>query len=89
MDPHFSQRNQSLLVDGSHSSKVHVDSGVSQGTVLGPLLFLLYINNLPHCVSSQVRLFTDDCMLYRPITSLRDQMQLQDDLNAPTAWADT
>ncbi len=80
----LTQRNQSVLVDGSHSSKVQVDSGVPQRTVIGPLLFLLYINNLPDCVSSQVRPFADDhdCLLYRPITPL-PQMQLQDDLKAP------
>ncbi len=85
----FLKQCQSILANGSHSSKVHVDSGVPRGTGLGPLLFLLCINDLPDCVSSQVRLFADDCLLYRPITSLQDQIQLQDTLKAVTAWADT
>ncbi len=85
----LTQRTQSVQVDGSHSSKVDVESGVPQGTVLGPLLFLLYINDLPEYVSSQVRLFADDCLLYRPIRSITDQLQLQEDLKALTTWAST
>ena len=81
--------NQSVMVDGTRSNKVQVLSGVPQGTVLGPLLFLLYINDLPDHVSSQVRLFTDDCLLYRPVKSIQDQIQLQEDLRTLTEWANT
>ena len=77
------------MVDGEHSDHIHVDSGVPQGTVMGPLLFLLYINDLPAHVKSSVRLFADDCLLYRPIKSATDQIQLQHDLNALSSWADT
>ena len=77
------------MVDCEHSDHIHVDSGVPQGTVMGPLLYLLYINDLPAHVKSSVRLFADDCLLYRPIQSVTDQIQLQHDLNALSSWADT
>ena len=66
---------------------VTVDSGVPQGTVLGPLLFLCHINNLPDCVKSQVRLFADDCLLYRTINSQSDHLTFQKDLEALEKWA--
>ena len=71
-------RTQKVLVDGSFLDTAHVGSGVPQGTVLGPILFLCYINNLPSSVSSDVRLFADDCLLFRPIKSKDDQKKLQE-----------
>ena len=55
------------------SNFADVESGVPQGTVLGLLLFLLQINGLPSCVNSKVRLFADDCLLYREIKNNQDQ----------------
>ena len=60
-------RKQSVIVDGKQSCLIDVVSGVPQGTVLDPLLFLLHINDLPSVVSSKVRLFADDCLIYRNI----------------------
>ena len=78
---------QSAVVDGATSLPTKVISGVPQGTVLGTLLFLLYINDLPSVVSSQVRLYADDCILYRAIQTVQDQLQLQKDLNDLEQWA--
>ena len=75
-------------MDGESSPHVSVDSGVPQGTVLGPLLFLCHINDLPSVVSphTQVRLFADDCLLYRVIQSAVDQQILQEDLQRLEEW---
>ena len=86
------QRKQRVLVDGIQSDLVTVDSGVpqlAQGTVLGPILFLLHINDLPSVISSKVRLFADDCLVYREIKSRQDQNDLQKDLNLLETWGTT
>ena len=83
------QRQQRVVVDGAHSEWIHVDSGVPQGTVLGPLLFLAHINDLPCSIQSQCRLFADECLLYRPIRSQADSVILQKDLNCLVQWATT
>ena len=65
-------RTQQVVVNGATSSSTIVTSGVPQGTVLGPLLFLLYINDLPDNLFTSVRLFVDDCILYTPIRTQND-----------------
>ena len=85
----LTKRQMKVVVEGELSSSSAVSSGVPQGTVLGPLLFLCHINDLPDVVKSQVRLFADDCVLYRPIKSQRDHIKLQDDLSRLHEWACT
>ena len=85
----LTNRNMQVVVDGESSDSVYVESGVPQGTVLGPILFLCHINDLPDSVQSTVRLFADDCLMYRPISNQRDHMQLQEDLRSLESWAAT
>ena len=80
-------RKQQVVIEGMKSSAVHVDSGVPQGTVLGPLMFLCYINDLPSKVTSTVRLFADDCLIYRQISGPEDQILFQKDLDSLQQWA--
>ena len=79
--------NRESWLTGRHRLRVLLTPGSPQGTVLGPLLFLCHINDLPNSVTSQVRLFADDCLLYRPIKSIDDQILLQQDLKSLEAWA--
>ena len=75
------------VLEGEASEEVAVESGVPQGTVLGPLLFLCHTNDLPQSVKSTVRLFADDCLLYREIRSFQDHISLQADLKSLEEWA--
>jgi hypothetical protein len=80
-------RTQRVYVDGAESGKLDVMSGVPQGTVLGPLLFLAYINDLPNSTpNSHTRLFADDSLLFRTITSRSDAQLLQKDLSNLENW---
>ena len=79
-------RTQVVVVEGQESYIAPVTSGVPQGSVLGPALFLVYINDLPETINSTPRLFADDCMLYRVIESQEDAEKLQQDLERLEAW---
>ena len=82
----LSGRTQSVVVEGEESDQVRVSSGVPQGSVLGPLLFLLYINDLPEGIKSQVRLFADDTAVYLTVDCLDDSRALQQDLDKLQRW---
>ena len=79
-------RTQQVLVEGELSTTAPVTSGVPQGTVLGPSLFLLYINDLTEDISSVVRLFADDTILYRTVSTPNDTTALQLDLDRLADW---
>ena len=82
----LTDRTQRVLVDGQASDAAPVISGVPQGTVTGPLLFLLYINDLPAKLQSTCRLFADDCLIYTPISTSGDSSVLQKDLRSLEKW---
>lgn len=82
-------RVQYVTANNHSSSSAAVHSGVPQGSVLGPLLFLIYINDLTSSLSSNIHLFADDCVIFREITSNNDSLSLQSDLNKVAAWCST
>ena len=79
-------RSQTVAVEGYKSLSVPVMSGVPQGSVLGPCLFLAYINDLPDSLKSRVRLFADDTIVYLTINSKSDPETLQNDLLTLEKW---
>ena len=85
----LAERTQQVVINGSACKPIQVTSGVPQGTVLGPLLFLLYINDLPNNLTLNVRLFADDCLLYQPVKSDNDISLLQNDLIKLEEWQNT
>ena len=82
----LSNRTQNVVVEGHKSTTAPVLSGVPQGSVLGPCLFLCYINDLPDSVKSRARLFADDTIVYLTINSLDDSIKLQQDLESLEKW---
>ena len=79
-------RQQTVVLDGVSSEAVSIDSGVPQGSVLGPGLFLFYINDLQSRLTSKVRLFADDTIIYLTIANEDDASTLQEDLNKLGQW---
>ncbi|XP_072182159.1 uncharacterized protein [Diadema setosum] len=83
----LTKRSQRVVVDGQASEWTDVHSGVPQGTVLGPLLFLSFINDIADSIQSPIRLFADDCLIYRSVTTTEDCIALQKDLDMLHSWA--
>ena len=84
----LSGRKQRVVVEGEESSWRPVISGVSQGSVLGPILFLIYINDLENEIGSNILKFADDTKMFRRVESQEDRHQLQSDLNKLVKWAE-
>ena len=82
----LSGRTQQVVLDGQASDPVPVLSGVPQGSVLGPALFLIFINDLPDNIRSSVCLFADVYVLYRNIHKRQDCLILQEDLTSLGQW---
>ena len=79
-------RSQIVVIEGEESGSVLVSSGVPQGSVLGPILFLVFINDLPEKLSLQVQFFADDTAVYPTIGGLDDGTVLQNDLDKLSLW---
>ena len=85
---YLSSRKQRVQINSSTSSLLSVNAGVPQGSVLGPLLFLVYVNDIAENLLSLVRLFADDSSLFFSATNLRDiEGIINHDLVLISAWA--
>ena len=82
----LSDRTQTVVIENEKSDTVPVTSWVPEGSVLGPILFLIYINDLPDTTKSKVRLFADDTAIYLAVSSLEDAPILQQDLDRLHQW---
>ena len=81
-------RKQKVIINGVESEWADVISGVPQGSVLGPLLFVIFINDLPELVVAVLLLYADDSKIYKEITSRQDLESLQSDLDSISMWSD-
>ena len=82
----LTSRKQRVLIEGQASDWLSVTSGVPQGSILGPLLFLAYVNDLPYSVTCNSDLFADDTVLHRHIENRSDYNLLQEDLTSASEW---
>jgi len=87
LEDFLSNRKQRVVVNNQSSSWTGVPSGIPQGSVLGPILFVLFINDLPDCVKCSVNLYADDTKIYRSVPDTESCQLLDDDLTALSNWA--
>ena len=83
----LSQRKQQVGVNGVSSSVTNVTSGVPQGTVLGPILFLIYISDIGNNISAVKKVYVDDTKVKKGVKSEEDVLELQEDLDRLYEWA--
>ena len=80
-------RKQRVVINGHSSTWANVTSGVPQGSILGPALFNMYINDISTCINfSNISLYADDSKLFHTITFMSKCKQLQSDLNSIVKW---
>ena len=82
----LSSRTQRVVVNGKFSKVEHVTSGIPQGSVLGPILFVIFINDLPDAIQCCIKLFADDSKIYRRVTNNDHIQMLQASLNSGILW---
>lgn len=87
---YLTNRKQFVVIDDNFSGELPVTSGVPQGSILGPLLFLIYINDITDTITEpvQIRLFADDCVVFNEITCSDDQAALNSNLQNIVSWCE-
>ena len=83
----LNKRQQRVTINGSKSDWNNVASGIPQGSVLGPVLFLVFINDFPAVIEVLLKLFADDANVYNIISSLNDVQPLQRSVNNAGTWS--
>ncbi len=83
----LSDRKQSVVINGIATDWARVTSDVPQGSVLGPVLFMIYINDIDVVLNNFIGKFADDTKIGNSVISDRDRQSLQDDLNKVSAWS--
>lgn len=86
---YLSNRKQIVRITGERSYNIYPNSSVPQGSILKPLLFALFINDLPPLIKSEILLFADDVKIFLKINTINDAMQLQTDINTIHTWCIT
>ena len=88
MENYITGRQQRVVLNGQTSSLKNILAGVPQGSVLGPLLFLIYINDLPNGIESMCKIFADDTSLFSKVKDATfSDTQLNNELNKISKWA--
>ena len=87
-DIFLTNTRQRVQIRGSYSEWSPVISGVPQGSILGPIMFPIYVNEIPNIITPTSKLFADDTKIYRQINKMEDSIALKSDLTALDLWAD-
>jgi hypothetical protein len=87
MEDFLTNRQQRVVINNTQSNLKTVTSGIPQGSVLGPTLFIIFINDLPDVCKSYVKIFADDTKIFNAIEASEDSEILQEDINQLVNWS--